>query len=506
MPLSFTTTMPITVGAGSNGLAATARAFSSFGPRWPENLDKARTGLWLRSPYLGRVLWALQPVRDAAAVPTIGVDESLRLFYNPGYIDARSHEELVALLYHECRHWMGAHLERFRPLEAEADFDQETALVAADLAINPAIRDAGFTLPPGGVYPDLFGLAEGQTLEAYYRALRPNVDPQARQDGQQDQAGQGAPTSGSSGSGSGSGSGQGKPKRGKGGAGSKSGAGTQQAGGDAPQGCASLSVVSETDRAAGDAREAAARAQGATRLPKALLDGLADATARDVRAAPTRGIGSAPGDVRRWAEAYTQAAYDWRRELAGLLGEIASSSVGTFDQSYRRPSRRQAALPGVLLPGTVAAHPRGAIVLDVSGSMGSGRGSLIEAAIPQVKAVAAAAGCEIELLAYDTVVQSRTRVSQGTSRFNVSGGGGTSMDGGILAALAGDAAGRKPAFVVVLTDGQTRWRLDRSRVGSCRLIVGVLASDFRTAEEYRKQVPAWMRSLNLADPTTGGGY
>ena len=85
-----------------------------------------------------------------------------------------------------------------------------------------------------------------------------------------------------------------------------------------------------------------------------------------------RDRGTVPEGWERWADGILEPTVDWRRELAAHIRRGAADVAGRVDFTYRRPSRRQAAVPGIVLPSLRQPLPRVAVVIDTSGSMSDG--------------------------------------------------------------------------------------------------------------------------------------
>ncbi len=79
-------------------------------------------------------------------IETAAVD-GRSLFYNPDFINKLTPAELAGLLAHEVMHCAAKHFAR----RGERPADKWN--VAADLAINHLLKEAGFTLPKGGLFP-----------------------------------------------------------------------------------------------------------------------------------------------------------------------------------------------------------------------------------------------------------------------------------------------------------------------------------------------------------------
>ena len=192
-------------------------------------------------------------------------------------------------------------------------------------------------------------------------------------------------------------------------------------------------------------------AQGLSELERSLL--VAD-TARRVREA-TRRRGEVPAGWQRWAERELEPVVDWRRLLAVAVRRGLAVAAGRVDYSYSRPSRRAAAVPGVVLPTMRRPAPRVAVVVDTSGSVDE---AMLGQALAEVAGLlrqvgASARGDAVRLIACDAQAHRAQRVFDARA-VQLLGGGGTDMRVGLDAAVALRPA---PDLVVVLTDGFTPW-------------------------------------------------
>ncbi|HEX2314527.1 MAG TPA: VWA-like domain-containing protein [Thermomonospora sp.] len=178
-------------------------------------------------------------------------------------------------------------------------------------------------------------------------------------------------------------------------------------------------------------------------------------TAEAMRA-HVRNRGRLPAGWRRWSEQVLEPAVDWRQALRGAIREAVVWAGGAVDYTYHRPSRRTAAMRGVVLPSLRRPLPRVAVVIDTSGSMGEDD---LAAALGEVTGVLREIGIRgnrVTVLACDADVHAVTRVASAgqVGQITLDGGGGTDMRVGIAAALA---APERPQVLVVLTDGYTPW-------------------------------------------------
>ena len=73
-------------------------------------------------------------------------------------------------------------------------------------------------------------------------------------------------------------------------------------------------------------------------------------TAADLHQAHAREPGTVPAGLLRWAEMVLPSRVDWRRVLAAEIRHAIAAVAGSVDYSYRRPSRRGAAVFPAVLP------------------------------------------------------------------------------------------------------------------------------------------------------------
>ncbi|MFB7534217.1 VWA-like domain-containing protein [Streptomyces sp. NPDC056178] len=224
-------------------------------------------------------------------------------------------------------------------------------------------------------------------------------------------------------------------------------------------------------------------ADGPTRLGPVEAEALRRHTAEAMRA-HRRSRGTLPAGWERWADQILEPTVDWRQALAGAVREAAAWAAGAIDYTYRRPSRRSAALQGVVLPSLRRPLPRVAVVIDTSGSMGDEELASALAEVTGVLREVGVRGNRVTVLACDADVRSVSRVTA-AEQITLGGGGGTDMRVGIAAALA---ARDRPNIVVVLTDGYTPWP---DEAPSCRLVAALIGAD-------APQPPRWVESVRVA--------
>ncbi|MEM9563171.1 MAG: VWA-like domain-containing protein [Actinomycetota bacterium] len=203
----------------------------------------------------------------------------------------------------------------------------------------------------------------------------------------------------------------------------------------------------------------------------------------------------APDGLRRWAEERLRPTVDWRAELAACLRRAVSVTAGAVDYSYRRPSRRAAAVDGVVLPSLARPTPEVAVVCDTSASVTDDE---LGRALTEVDGLLAATGTrQIRFLSCDDAVRSVDRVAAGRE-VTLLGGGGTDMAAGLAAAVDQQPP---PQVVVVLTDGYTPW--PPAAPPRTVTVVGLLgAGAGRDGAPSPPAPPAWARVVPI--PTVTG--
>jgi predicted metal-dependent peptidase len=205
--------------------------------------------------------------------------------------------------------------------------------------------------------------------------------------------------------------------------------------------------------------------------------------------------GTVPGGWLRWAETVLPSRVDWRRVLAAEIRRGVAITAGKVDYTYRRPSRRAAATPGVIMPSLIRPLPSVAVVCDTSGSMHE---HLLARALAEVEGLLTRAGlrhAQLRVLAVDTQVHAVRRVTN-VRQVELAGGGGTDMGAGIAAAAA---LRPPPSLVVVITDGFTPWPAQAPK--GCRVVVALLEQHGMIPGHHAP--PTWARVIRIPDEPTG---
>jgi predicted metal-dependent peptidase len=195
--------------------------------------------------------------------------------------------------------------------------------------------------------------------------------------------------------------------------------------------------------------------------------------------------GEVPAGWQRWADEELDPVVDWRQVLRSAVRRGVADVTGRVDFTYRRPSRRAAALPDVILPSLRRPRPTVAVVVDTSGSMSD---PMLAQVLGEIAGLLSSLGVgrdRLHIVCCDAQAYEAQRVFN-AREVRLLGGGGTDMGAGLDATAA---LRPRPDLVVVLTDGHTPWPIRppaRSKV-----LVGLL--------DPTGSVPDWATRV-LIDP------
>lgn len=392
-------------------------------------------------PYLATALYSLTVVASDR-VPTMGVDRHWRCYVSPSFVAGTPVEQLAGVWIHEVAHLLRDHHGRADRLTAEERADHRRVNIAQDCEINDDLIADGLPLPAGRVDPGSYGLPTGGLFEQYL----PHLPPTPRCSGR------------------------------------------CAAGGDDPGAMGGVAcdcpAVECGSGAHGHQRPWELDGSAASGVRRVEADAIRRQTAHAVRA-HARSRGKVPAGWRRWADEVLEPTVDWRQALAGAVREAAAWAGGAVDYTYRRPSRRGAALRGVVLPSLRRPLPRVAVVIDTSGSMSDDDLAAVLAEVGGVLRAVGVRGNRVSVLACDADVHAARRVST-VGEVVLAGGGGTDMRVGISAALA---VPEPPHFVIVLTDGYTPW--PDAALSRTRIIAGLVGPD-------APMPPSWIETIPIA--------
>lgn len=377
-------------------------------------------------PYLAHALYALVPVA-CPEVSTISGDEHWRAYINPDWLTAAPVPEVAAELAHLVWHLLSDHTERARDQHVDTTTAEQWTQAADATVAHTLATDRLF--PPHARPARELGLPPGRSAEEYYASL--SRMPTTPSDG-------GTHTTLPSGAGCGS-------------------------------ACDGLRREHELPP---DAEAAAVRHEDASQIRRSVAIEYRDhATQR----------GDKPGDAWRWAEQILEPTVAWESLLAGAVRRAVGWTNGRVEYTHTRPSRRQSAVPRVVLPGMRRPTPNVAIVVDTSGSVDD---ALLGRALGEVDGALRALGVgdsAVTVYACDAAVHTVAKVRRARDTA-LAGGGGTDLRVGIRA-----AAEQRPHadLIVVFTDGYTPWPAEPP--AGTAMIAAMLGRDRR----HLPPTPGW---------------
>jgi predicted metal-dependent peptidase len=394
-----------------------------------QKLTIARLWAVRRHPYLTAALFA-SPVIAAPGIGRAAVDESWRLYIDPDLVDAYSIEVLGSLLVHHAGHLVRDHAGRAHSIGVDRRMAKDWAL-AADAEINDDLVTAGLRLPEDQVRPHDLGWAPGRMAEEYFHTRHDDVD-----DDHEPDCGSGAD---------------------------------------------------------GLARDWEMSADQSSGVPPGEQHLLRSQVASDVLRYMREGVGRLSAGWQRWAEDQLEPKVDWRRVLAAEIRKGLTTVSGRVDYTYRRPSRRASALPGVIMPALERPVPEVVVLCDTSGSMDE---ELLAQVLAEVDGLLRGVGLarnRLRVLSVDAAVHTVQRVANARS-LQLVGGGGTDMGAGI------ETAARlrpRPSVIVVLTDGLTPWPAKPPK--GIQVVVGLIEGvDVRRGRAWA--APEWARVVPIEAP------
>ncbi|WP_345655204.1 vWA domain-containing protein [Streptomyces siamensis] len=412
-----------------------------------EKLLAARLHAVKVRPYLASALFALHVVEDRS-VPTMAVDAHWRCYVSPRFVARTPVEELAGVWVHEVSHLLRDHHGRGERYAREHEEHgpgegNETGVaraegwgrlrrnIAADFEINDDIYGDGLPLPAGAVLPSLLRLPVGLLMEEYLRT-------------------------------------------------------TSMSGLDS-----ALAWLDCGSGADGQDRPWELGPDGAHGLTRQQRDAVRFRVAEGIKGRP----GDAPEGWRRWADEAFHPPQPWRQLLGAAVRSAAGAPGVGEDHSYRRPSRRSASVPGVVLPSLRRTPPRVCVVIDTSGSVSDAE---LGSALLEVAAISRAVGGRRDLVSVISCDAAAGVAVQLCRAENIAlvGGGGTDLRSGFARALRSRP---RPDVIVALTDGQTPWP---SAQPPCRTVVGLFPRPLRAVDEENPDYvpdtpPPWARVVTI---------
>ena len=452
-----------------------------------EAFRTARLVAYHSCPYYASGLFSLQPVA-APGLKTFAVDRFWRIYMDPELLvgdEAWSPVDAGGVLLHEMGHLLRVHAARAEGLPQP--YHHSAWNLAGDAEINDDLLDAGVPLPEGVVTPQALGCLPHDVAENYYAFLVASQPPEPNQPNQSGGSGSGSGSGSSSPSGegsdqsdnppAGSGSGASKPKSGSGkgrspiadlldddGPGCGSGAGTAPVPGELP-------AAHEIDGHAG--------------VDEATGGMIRRRVAESVREAASKGRGSVPAGMQRWAdEVLAPAKIAWNRVLRSIVRRALCDAAGRTQFTYKKPSRRSGG--GLIFPTMRGPRIRVSIVVDTSGSMSRAD---LSAALSEIRGVLKSAGVSgdrVTVITCDAASGEAQKISR-VEDVILTGGGGTDMRVGIDAA---EKSRPDSHVILTITDGLTPWP---EKPTKARLVCVIVGDDMGTASD----TPDWALTVTV---------
>lgn len=410
------------------------------------HLDECRYAVYHQLPYLRRHMMSLLPV-ESAGLGTFAMDQYGRLYYDPALFDEWTLKECGGVCFHELLHDALGHCEKAMDLFGDHPSKEQLEKwnIACDMVVNTIVRDAGFKLPEGCVWPKNYNLAEGLTELEYYDALPDTPQQQNPPGGQGGQSGQddggdsdddGNPSNGPPEGGSCS---DGQPR-------------------DWEQGPPSPSEP------------------GMSKVDKQILQ---KQTAKDAdEYAKTKG--TVPGAFGRLCDDILRPTVDPKKLLQAAVRYAVASVRGHQNLNWKRPARRQVG-GCAMLPSRQDPLPKVSILADTSASMNKKDLSM---ALGVIDKVLGAHQSSITVFAGDATLGVAQDVFDVKKVKFDEGGGGTDM-GGLATQIQNE---HDPDVIIICTDGETNWPEEKLRAKTVACI---------TRESDNYPVPSWMSRVQL---------
>ena len=358
-------------------------------------LRAARLWITLNRPYYSRALFGC-PLIPTQQVETLAIDDRWRIYVNSTFVEACSVEQTAAVLIHELNHGLRAHSRRADTVGVGPGQTQVWN-AAADCEINDDLVEDGLELPDG-LLPQNFRLEDGRTAEHYFEELMKQATVIKVHCG---------------------------------------------------SGC--TGKPADYEEGPGDR---AGNLDGLDPVEQDMLRRVVAGAVRDH--ARTKGIGSVPDGLRRWADHTVDPKVDWRRAPESAVRRGVHLRAGAADYTWQRPSRRDDSREPIIRPGMTRPVPDIAVVVDTSGSMGE---QGLARALAEIRGILTRVvpGDGLRVYSVDADVAAEGQVFN-ARQISLVGGGGTDMRVGIEAAIVD-----RPAVIIVITDGLTPWPETRPR-------------------------------------------
>lgn len=429
------------------------------------------------APYFMGLIYALTLVEvGRGTLKTFAIDDKLRLYIDPEFLESITLEELAAVLIHEIGHIYQRHKKRadraieglgLRDVQVEgaagttvAQLNEDSSEVfyrrlwniAADAELNDDLRRAGWRLPkfkpPAGpdgvrspeedcVYPEALGAAEGLFAEEYFQLLLAAPSK--------------AVMSPECGSGSGG---------------------------------VRLQVEGPPGESPKDSDGSDIKGKSEVEVIAAVKS-----TAMAVQNHEQKSPGSVPAGLLRQAEEILgPSQVDWRSRLRFAIRNAVVFGPGTGEATYRRLNRKQAGLGyGMgrpVLVGQRRPKPDVWVSIDASGSV-SARG--LGYALRELDGVLKMVG-EVRVSSWDGAAYPPKRVrSVAQAAKQIQGGGGTEIDAALVQMLG---AQQRPNVAVIVTDGEV-WLREPALLQRLDAKIVVVVVGAQESAHTLERIPGW---------------
>ena len=448
---------------------------------------KMRATEWM--PYFAHVLFPMRAT-ETTEVETMCVDEYCRLYYNPEFIGKLSVNTVAYVLLHEVLHVALSHHRRRTGFIPDATPEMMYWFnVAADLAIQQMLAKHHQQYEPKDIvshatihrllkcepHEATALLGRGWTTERYFEVMWAYVQKQKKQQQKQPKPGQSGQPQPSGGPG------QQPPQQGQ----------QQQKQGQQPQ------AGQPGDDPFGDVlnpKDCGSNSDGKKRpwekkprlADAAMVEGKLREAQRQVSKAEQTKPGSTPGGLAQSLKVRLEPQPDPFDELRNCVARSVASPVGADEPTYAVLYRRQQPFMA-RLRGPRRVAPECTVILDTSGSMGSGN-------IRNRAMVAVAQGIRKvqrpRVICFDAAEHSNKKLSS-MKDFQWVGNGGTNM----AAAVEMTEKKHRPDAIVVITDGETGWPRQRGRA---RLIVALCKKTSYPTPSWAKVVHCYREAPTYA--------
>jgi len=135
-------------------------------PNTQRKYDRAKTQVLFRNQFFGSLMLQCRHI-FTEDIPTMATD-GRDILFNPNWIKDLEVEELMGVIVHEICHKVFLHIIRAKSLCGKDRAKLGRFNRAADYALNPSVKEAGFALPEGALLDDQY---EGLLAEEIYLLL-----------------------------------------------------------------------------------------------------------------------------------------------------------------------------------------------------------------------------------------------------------------------------------------------------------------------------------------------